>query len=133
MSLDALSILEGTTPSFTGGSALNFASKGLVGSSLTLYDEGAVDYVNRKDLVLSVKNPKINAGSPNGYTQARSEVLWKFPLVLDNGSSTVNTARLTIATDVETTDAERLEMRQQVAQALLNSDMVEFFDNQALV
>lgn len=86
----------------------------------------------RVELVASIKQPKVQESAPNGYTQARNILLLKTPLVLDNGGSTVMTARVEIAVDVEATSAEKSTIRHYLAQLLTESSFEEFWNSQSI-
>lgn len=133
MSLNNASLLSGASVAATGGTALPFGSLGSPGSINTLYASDDSDIRTRREIVCQTRAARQNVDTPNGYTQSRSIVTVKTPLSLDNGEVTVNTVRIEIATDVETTDAEKLELRNIAAQAIIDSDFLEFWDNQSLV
>jgi hypothetical protein len=86
----------------------------------------------RLEVSFSVKEPKVSEGAPNGYTQARTVVMVKYPMVLDNGNLTVNTISINVATDIETSDAERDELLLLAAQIINNSDFRAAFDDLAV-
>lgn len=133
MSLNNASVLSGTTVSATGGTPLAFSSLGSNGSINPLYATDDTDVRTQRSIICGTKAPKISASAPNGYTQQRSSLTVKIPLVLDNGESTVNTIRIEMSSDVETTDAEKAELRNIAAQTLFDTDFTEFWDNRALV
>jgi len=133
MSLINASILEGATYVVpTGGSALAFAGRGAQGNTHVLYDTAAVDARTQKTIVCTVKDPKPSAGAPNGYTQARTSILMKDPLSLDNGGLTVNTAGANFAIDVETTSAEFADMKLRLCQCIMDTDFDAFWLNRSL-
>jgi len=132
MSISSASLLSSATVSATGGTALPFASAGIVGEQNEIYATGDTDLRTRRSIVCSVKKPKVNASAPNGYTQARSQMLFKFPLELDNGAITINTVRVETSTDVETTQGEVDEYHKVVAQSLFDTDFDEFRRNLSL-
>lgn len=132
MSLSTASVLKDGTVATTGGTATTFIEKG---SSLN-YWEGIFDdsseFISQSSISCTVKDPKVNSGSPNGYTQARSSITVKVPLLLDNGSYTVNTLRLELAVDHETTDAEIQSMLVYGAQLFHDTDFSDFWKKQSL-
>jgi hypothetical protein len=133
MSLINASVLSGATYNVpTGGSALAFAGRGASGNTHILYDTSSTDARTQKTLVCTVKDPKVSAGAPNGYTQARSKILFKSPLELDNGNVTVNTGAAEFAVDVETTSAEFDELKLILCQAIMDTDFTEFWQNRSL-
>jgi len=133
MSLNNASILLGATESFTGGSALNFATLGPRENGNTLYATDDSDIRTRREIICKTVQASTNPDKPNGYTQSRSAVTLKVPLPLDNGTITVNTIRIEVSTDVETTELEKLALRQIALQVLSDSDFTEFWNNQSVV
>lgn len=83
-------------------------------------------------IVATVKEPKPSSGAPNGSTQARAAMTFKSPLVLDNGNVTVNTVRVEVAYDPETTSAEIDELLVIGAQLFADSDFTALFKNLSL-
>lgn len=122
MSLSNASVLSGATITPSGGTALPFSSLGIQNSSNTIYATGDADLRTRRSIVCSVKDPKVSAGAPNGYTQARATAVFKSPLELDNGMITVNTVRVEFAYDVETSQAEIDELKVIAAQICTDAD-----------
>lgn len=133
MSLNNASIFADATITSSAGTALPFGSLGSVAGSNTLYALDDADIRTRRDIICTTVQPRTKADAPNGYTQARSTAFIKVPLSLDNGGLTVNTIRIELATDVETTDAEKATLRGLAVQALIDGDFQEFWDNQSIV
>lgn len=134
MSLNNASILESATISVTGGTALDFSSLG--GNTLgqnKLVVPADVDFKTRRSINCVAKEPRINVDKPNGYTQARQSAVLSIPRVLDNGLLSVDTIKVEIATDVETTVAEKQEMLKLGAQICTDSDFADFLAQQILV
>lgn len=125
MSLTSFTLLSGATCTPTGGTAVSFAGSGIVNGSITAVATGDSSLLTRRECTFSAKKPKVSAGAPNGYTQARVNMAFHSPLALDNGNTTTNTGRAEFSFDVETSDAERDELRIMLAQMILGSD----FDN----
>lgn len=93
---------------------------------------GANSFATLQTIDFSVKRPKVSAASPSGYTQARSTILIRYPITLANGLVTVNTVSTVFASDIETTDAQKLEMRKAIAHMLLLTVLDEYINNQSL-
>jgi hypothetical protein len=127
MSLSNASINSGATGSFSGGSALAFESRGIEAGRNVLYATADTDLRTRREIDCSVSYPKVQATAPNGYTQARSTLVIKVPIELDNGNTTVNTFRIVLSTDVETSDTQIDEMLVLGAQTLLDADFAAFW------
>lgn len=115
----------------TGGSADTLKSISDDSSKHTLY-YGTGGFLGRSIVEFSKTEPQANASSPSGYTQARCSLVVKQPKTLANERTTVNTVRVQLAADVETTDAEKLEMVRIVAQLLGLADYSNFWTNQSL-
>lgn len=132
MSIKSASILVDGTVATTGGTATSFKDKGgdLV-SWRSILDDGS-EFLSQTQVEFSIRDPKPNSGSPNGYSQARSSVVIQKPLLLDNGEYTVNTVRLTLSVDHETTDAEIQNLLVTTAQLLVDSDYADFWKKQSL-
>jgi hypothetical protein len=131
MSLTASVLVDGTVAT-TGGTATSFKSQGSDKSSHELVLDDSAEFEALTFLDCSIKKPKVSATAPNGYTQRRCTMLLKVPLALDNGSVTINTVKIEIATDVEMTAAEKLSMRVLAAQLIHDSEFVDFWDTQLL-
>lgn len=133
MPLSTASILSGATyVTPTGGTALTFAGRGAQNNTHILVDSAATDARTQKSIVCSVKDPKVSAGAPNGYTQARVTVTTKSPKTLANLNITVNTMQTTMATDTETTAAEIAELKLQHIQAIMDADFTALWLNRSL-
>lgn len=134
MSLKTASVLKDGTVATTGGTATTFIDKGTSPQGNTwigIFDDGS-EFLNQSQCSFTVSDPKVQSGAPNGYTQARSSIALKVPLVLDNGEVTHNTLRISLACDHETTAAEITSMLVYGAQLLTDSDFTDFWTKQAL-
>lgn len=132
MPLNGASVLSGTTVSASGGTALTFSSAGVENGKVTLYCDDDTDLRTRREIVCSIKPPKVSASAPNGYTQARVTMLFKSPLELDNGNVTVNTGKFELSFDPETTDAEISEILDVVSQCIFDSDFTNLYQDLSL-
>lgn len=127
MPISNASILSGVTMTPSGGTAVPFGSLGIRNGTNTLYATGDADLRTRRTIVCSAKEAKVAPGAPNGYTQARATAVFKTPLVLDNGNITVNTVRIEVAYDIESSAAEVTELKLMAAQILTDSDFAALF------
>jgi len=127
MSLNNATLKTGATMAPTGGSDLNFESRGNLLDRNNLFVPADLDLRTRREISCVIKDPKVSASAPNGYTQARATATFKSPLELDNGNITVNTVQISMACDVETTDAEKDELLIIAAQMLTDADFTSFF------
>jgi len=132
MSLSNASISSGATVAPTGGSALAFAGAGIRGNTHSIYATADTDLRTRRSIVCTVKEPKVAAGAPNGYSQARTSFTLKSPLALDNGNVTVNTVRIEFSFDPETTQTEVEELRILAAQICSDADFEAAVKSQSL-
>lgn len=132
MAISGGAILLDGTVSATGGTSTTLLSKGENGETNKVLLNDGVAFISQKTIDFTVKEPRVSASSPSGYTQAREIVVLKFPKILADGSRTVNTLRLELSTDINTTDAERLTMRSAGAQLLVDSDITSFWNSQSL-
>lgn len=123
MSLSNVSVLNGATIAPSGGTALAFSGTGIKnGNSHTLICDADDDYQTRRTIVCTVKEPKYSATAPGGLTQARASQVWKFPKILDNGNLTVETVRIEVSHDPESTVAEVEAHLDLASQGLTDSD-----------
>lgn len=132
MAISTASVLKDGTVATTGGTATGVIEKGSTLNTLDVILDDSSEFIAQSTVHFTVKDPKVNAGSPNGYTQARNVVLLKVPLALDNGNYTVNTLSITLAVDHETTDAEIESMLVYGAQLLHDSDFSDYWKKQSL-
>jgi hypothetical protein len=133
MPLQTASILSGPTASFSGGSALVFTAKSVGSDEVVLMVPADTDFRTRRTVTAKVSAPKVSSGAPNGYTQARNQMTLRFPRVLANGKYTVDTMRIELARDVETSEANVAEMLLQAGQALLDTDFTSYWKQQSLL
>ena len=132
MSISTSSILVDGTVATTGGTATTVITKGDTLNEHRVILDDSSEFAAQTEIRFAVKEPKVNSGAPNGYTQQRNIVSVLKPLALDNGNSTVNSAKVEIACDPETTDAEKLNLRVTLCQLIMDSDFVDFWDKQSL-
>lgn len=136
MGIQTATLLEGATVSATGGTSRTLAPISASSGAATMFIDSDTSLVSRRTFVASVKQPKrVASATSEGvqFTQARSRIIAKFPKTLANGYVTVNTVTIEVATDVETTSAERLELRKIGAQLLFDADFTSFWDNLSTV
>lgn len=120
----------------TGGSDITIASLGLSNAILNTYVSNDTSMLTRRTLSFSSKDPKVNAGSPGGYTQARRKITLVSPRSITVGTSTVLTqdkVTIEIATDVSATNAQINNLRYLAAQVLGYANFDNFFQAGALV
>lgn len=126
MSFSALSLVTGGTLSNTGGTADAVSHVSNLDRALITFTADSLEL--QRTISARVVPPKVSPSAPNGYTQARRELYFKFPLELDNGNLTNSTVTLNVSTDVELTDAELSQIRQTVGQVLVSSALDSFYN-----
>lgn len=120
--LTTATTLSGSTIAGTGGTTVTWASLGQVGNKVTLVVPADADLRTRRQIDVVAKQPTPRSGTPNGYTQARVTKVYKRPLTLDNGETTVNTVKVEVSYDVETNATEIQDLLDVGAQMLFDSD-----------
>lgn len=88
---------------------------------------GVGDFLHRTNIEFKTRQPSISKQSPSGYTQQRSMVLIKVPKALPDGSIVINTMKLEMATDVNTTLEERRGLRAIALQVIANAQTNRFW------
>ncbi len=128
MSISASAPLKDGVVSATGGSAVPFTSIGdNIGENHVYFD--GTDIRTRSSATFVSKAPKKSTTAPSGYTQQRNTAVLHFPLTLASGEVVVNTVRVEIATDVETSDAIKETIRGLVAQVVYENSFDEFWNH----
>lgn len=112
--MSTLTANYGNTVSTAGGTAKTLTEESRSATKVVFVDLTEVDYRLREKLTLTVKNPAVFAGAPNGYSQARTSVVHQKPVLLANGKYTMTTVRFEFAADVSITPANRLTALDQV-------------------
>lgn len=132
MSISALSVNVDGTVATTGGTATTMIAKGntLDQSNVILNDSS--EFIAETKISFSNRDPIVNSGAPNGYTQARRTVNIHVPLALDNGNYTTNKVTIQFSVDPETTDAEVNSLRVLAAQMIHDSDLDDFYQSGSL-
>jgi hypothetical protein len=129
----ASTIKEGATAvAATGGTDVTLSSLGIQDNKNTLIFSTDTAMVTRRLVEFSVKPYQPSSTAPGGYTQNRETILFKQPKVLANGERTINTLKIELSTDPETTDAEVEQMCETGAQMLGTSAFLPFFKTQNL-
>jgi hypothetical protein len=126
MALSALSLVLGGTLSNTGGTADAVESVSNLDRALVTFTDDSLEL--QRTLNIRVVPAKVNTSAPNGYTQARRELYFKFPLSLDNGNMTNSTVTLNVSSDIELEDSEMSQIRETVGQVLISSAMDGVFN-----
>jgi hypothetical protein len=127
MSIETAIKTGATAVAASGGDDTNLVSLGIQGNKHTLYLEGATSLLERTYFEFSVKNPQPSPSAPGGSTQARATLLIKSPLTLANDNRTVNTVKIEVAYDPETTSADVEELMETAAQLAAASDFLPFW------
>lgn len=131
MSLSTASVLKDGSVATTGGTATAFTRLSGDNTSAKASFDGT-DFLSRLTAVFTRKEPKVNAGSPDGYTQIRRSVYLKIPRTLASGALTYDTVKVEIARSVETTAAQLTTAKVYAAQLIHDSDFNEFWEEGSL-
>lgn len=132
MAIQTAAVIDAPTPSFSGGTSYNLATKSQSVNALSTVVTDGSEFVSQTKIDFSIRDPRVLANAPNGYTQARSLVSIKIPLLLDNGKTTINTLRMELAVDHEMTNTEILKLLNYGSQILVVSDYANFWYSQLL-
>jgi hypothetical protein len=130
MSIANAVVKTGTTAiiSATGGSDVTLKS---LGDNIGRHELrfGGSSMADRNYVTMTANKPKVSLDSPSGYTQERTGFILKVPKELSDGTIVINTLRVQLATDVNTTDAEKLDMCFLGAQLLGQDDFADFWQS----
>lgn len=130
----ASTIKEGATSvAATGGTDVTLVSLGIQGNKNTLAFSTDTNLATRRLAEFSVKAPQVQASAVGGYTQARNTILVKFPKTLANGNITINTAKVEVAYDPQTTQAEVESYCEQISQMVGTTAFMSFQKDQSLL
>lgn len=133
MAIRTSSIPVGATIAPTGGTATGLVSLGQNLTDLSTYlATTGVTQLTRTAMDFTSKQPKVSLTAPGGFTQGRSGVKITSPKVLANLKRTLNSIKIDLSIDPETTVAENLALRSLAALALLDSDFDAFWINQSI-
>lgn len=125
MSIQNLSILTGATPSFSGGTAANFAPDGqTVAGGIHIVDTSVADFRLRPQMTLKTRNPKQQNG---GYTKDMREVLLVRPMLDSLGVVQFNYIRVQRSLHPELAAASAADLLVQGAQLCVDSDLTNFW------
>lgn len=105
---------SGATLSTTGGTDSTFTRNGI---NPDFKDLSIIDERLRPSMTVTNKVSVASAQAPDGYTQSRTSLIIRVPKTLANSKITINTIRLEIAYDPQTTDAERENLLEYACQA----------------
>lgn len=126
-------IKEGaTTVAASGGTDVTLVSLGIQGNKNTLNFSTDTNLATRRLVEFSVKAPAANDAAIGGYNQARNTILLKSPKVLSNLAITVNTVKIEVSYDPQTTQAEVEQLCETAAQMLGTAAFMSFEKDQNL-
>lgn len=133
MSLNGAIVKTGATAiAPTGGTDLTMVTSRVDAQKVIAQVAADTDFRTKRSFEFTAKGPTAQASAPNGYTQVRNIAKIKVPRVLANGKITVDTLDIALSTDVETSSANRKDLRYIGAQLLGDTDFDGFWDNQSL-
>jgi hypothetical protein len=130
MTISAFSPLKDGVIAVTGGTAVPFTSLGDgVGENVVFFD--GADMLTRKEARFQATPPKVNAGTPSGYTQSRNKVILLAPQTLTSGERVVNKLTIHLEADINMSSADKSTLRGLAAQILSESDLDNFWNSLA--
>lgn len=107
MSIETLAVkADPTSYTVNGGTSIPLSFQKDY-STVLVVPTADTDFRTRRTLKIDAKDPKINVGAPNGFTQQRVNLVYNRPKVLTNGKTTGNGFGLNFHWDVESTVAEK--------------------------
>lgn len=116
-------LLGSTFGTPTGGSTGTFLARTDVPNGMA-YTFAEQTSVSLQDIVtITAKAPKVSAGSPSGYTQARARAVLKRPYALASGVLVINTVSVEVAYDVNTSAALVTDLRNDGSVMLTNANL----------
>jgi hypothetical protein len=128
MSLKDIAFKTGATYPQTGGSADPIADAGgdlnkkrLIFTTEALAAQRKIDF--------TVVNFKASATSPDGHTQGRRQVYFRYPMLTASGLYTMNTASLEINASIEAVDGTVTLLRQALIQVLNDTESDGFWND----
>lgn len=117
----------------TGGTALSLTGTGISGGTDTsAYVASDTDLRTRRRIDFNISKPRVQNGTPNGYTQAKCQAKFFKPKTLANGKITVNSVSILMSYDVETSQTEIQELMDVGAQLLFDADFTNLWKAQNL-
>lgn len=131
MALTSASINVDGTVATTGGTVTALTK---LGGSLDTHDAILADgaaFAARTQIGFTAKPPKVSSTAPAGYTQARTSAKVMKPKILANAARTINSLKIELSVDPETTAAEVQTLLVLGAQLLADSDFADFWKQQA--
>lgn len=132
MSIRNASIPVGATHAPTGGTATSLVVLSQEAGKITSFvGTSGVIAQTRTECTFETKIPRANSSAPGGYTQGRSILVAKVPKILANLARTVNTARVEISIDPETSAAEVAALKSLLVSSIIDSDFDQFWQNQS--
>lgn len=126
MSLKTAVLKSGATMAPTGGSDLTFADYGSTGATISL-TVPADDFATRRSVLGSFKAPVASSSQPGGFTRAKSNLAFRQPKLLADGTYDYLQVRLNVEFPQEASDAEKTELLVIGAQMLNDADFTAFF------
>jgi len=127
MSLSTLSLLDGTTITATGGTAIAFTPDGTaVVNGISLVDTTATTVSARSQFVFTNKSPIYNS-KMGTYGKHKQTIKHTVPGVdATTGEVYFSTVWVDISTDPRITYAEKTKILYRIAQSLFDADTADF-------
>jgi hypothetical protein len=116
------------TSTVAGGAVVNMSMKGQNLNTNKQLVEGAASFPLQQTVDFTYKAPSVLATAPSGYTQRRSSIIVRYPILTASGLYTTCTGTLSINSDVEMTDAAQMELRELIGQMAYNANLTNFYE-----
>ncbi len=133
MGIRTASIALGATFAPTGGTATSVVLINQDASNAKAFVAApGVTPLTRTELTFASSTSKPNSSSPGGFTQGRASVKVTTPKVLANAARTLNSARVEISIDPETSAADLIALKSILINVINDSDFDQLWLNQSL-
>lgn len=130
MSLQATIKSGATAIAPTGGTDITLSAMGIQNGIASTFVSQDTSMLTRRSIDFSSKDPKANAASPGGMTQARRKVVLHCPRTITAGASQVITqdkVTIELSFDVNATLAQVNDLRYLAAQLVADGDFDNFY------
>jgi len=117
-----LNLQIGSTVSAVGGTLVPFIEQKQEGN-VRHFTVASDPLLTRRNLKLKIVEPTVNKSSPSGYTQSRGTITVQKPVILTNGERTVISVQLVLSTDMETSDTEKEELLDYIAETISSGEL----------
>lgn len=127
MSLKTAVLKSGATMAPTGGTDVTFADYGSTGQNVSLAVPADTTFATRRTVLGSYKPPVKQASQPGGFTRAKSNLAFRQPKLLADGTYDYLQIKVLVEFPQEATDAEKTELLVIGSQMVNDADFTAFF------